>query len=72
MRTLFIDTTGDEEATDYTQAPGQYIDADGDVFNTIPGIVVHDAPWATIVVEVEGGYICFESVVDCNIWQAQI
>lgn len=30
------------------------------------------APWAAEIVEVEGGYLAFESVDDCATWQAQV
>lgn len=29
------------------------------------------APWAAEIVEVEGGYMAFESIADYNTWQAQ-
>ena len=29
-------------------------------------------PWAAVVVEVEGGWICFESVEDHRIWSMQV
>jgi hypothetical protein len=28
-------------------------------------------PWAAEIIEVEGGYRCFESVQDAKIWQVQ-
>ena len=28
-------------------------------------------PWACKVVKVEGGYMCFESIVDYKIWKNQ-
>lgn len=71
MRTAFITTENDVEANDYTGAAGRYIDADGDEFDTLPGIVVHDAPWASVAVEVEGGYQVFESVSDYETWNNQ-
>ena len=30
-----------------------------------------ECPWATIVVKVYGGYICFESITDYEIWKNQ-
>lgn len=71
MRTQFINTTDGSEAVGYSSAPGRYIDVDGEEFDMLPGIVVHDAPWASIAVEVEGGYMAFESVTDYEIWENQ-
>ena len=28
-------------------------------------------PWAAVIVKVEGGYRCFESVTDYRIWKKQ-
>lgn len=28
-------------------------------------------PWAAVIVEVEGGWKCFESVADAEVWQGQ-
>lgn len=28
-------------------------------------------PWASVIVEVEGGFRCFESFVDADIWAGQ-
>lgn len=30
------------------------------------------APWAAQIVEVDGGFMAFESVVDAATWQAQV
>lgn len=30
-----------------------------------------ECPWAAEIIEVEGGWRCFESVDDAEIWQAQ-
>lgn len=29
-------------------------------------------PWAAVIIQVEGGWICFESVTDAEVWQAQV
>lgn len=29
------------------------------------------APWATIIVKVQGGYMAFESITDYEIWRKQ-
>ena len=29
-------------------------------------------PWAAVVVEVEGGWMCFESVEDYRVWSMQV
>jgi len=49
-------------------APGRFINADGEEFDTLPGLVARNAPWAHIAVEVAGGYLAFESCVDYKIW----
>lgn len=30
-----------------------------------------ECPWASKIVKVEGGYMCFESISDYETWQAQ-
>jgi len=50
---------------------GKFIDCDGDEFDGLPALVVHDAPWAAIAVEVDGGYLAFESVIDYQTWFSQ-
>lgn len=35
------------------------------------GIVIHDCPWDAVAVEVEGGYMVFESPEDFKIWNNQ-
>jgi len=47
---------------------GRFIDAEGEEFETLPGLVAQNAPWACIAVEVEGGYLAFESGADYEIW----
>lgn len=32
---------------------------------------VDRAPWASEIIEVEGGFLAFESVVDAEIWKKQ-
>lgn len=71
MRTQFINTEDGSEAVGYAGAVGRFINADGDEFDTLPGIVVYDAPWASVAVEVEGGYMAFESVTDYETWNNQ-
>jgi hypothetical protein len=68
MRKLYIET-GDV-ADDYSEAPGRFI-ADGEESDTLPGLVVHEAPWACIAVKVEGGYIAFEAGADYEIWNSR-
>ena len=29
-------------------------------------------PWASTVIEVDGGWMCFESVADAETWEAQV
>ena len=70
MRKQFI--MGGDHEIDYTSGPGLYIDGDGDEFNEMPGVVIHDAPWASVVVEVDGGYMAFESEADYETWKNQI
>ena len=48
--------------------PGRFIDAEGEEFGTLPGLVAQNAPWACIAVEVEGGFLAFESDSDYEIW----
>lgn len=31
-----------------------------------------ECPWAAEIIEVEGGFQCFESVTDAETWQAQV
>jgi len=71
MRTQFV-AGGDIEITYEEETAGTFIDSDGDHHNGLPGIVVHDAPWAWVAVEVEGGYQVFESITDFEIWANQI
>jgi len=72
MRSQFIDTTNTGE-TYYTCLGeiGTYIDEEGDEFDGMPAIVLHDAPWATICVAVDGGYCVFESNDDYETWSNQ-
>jgi hypothetical protein len=35
------------------------------------GQALEECPWACEVIEVAGGYRCFESVVDAQVWRAQ-
>lgn len=30
------------------------------------------APWAAVIIAVEGGFMAFESAADADIWEAQI
>lgn len=71
MRTQFI-KHGDYEADYEASTHGTYIDEDGDEFTGLPGVVVHDAPYTSVAVEVEGGYMAFESVDDYNTWKNQV
>lgn len=32
---------------------------------------LHYCPWACVVLEVEGGFMCFESQQDATIWENQ-
>jgi hypothetical protein len=66
MRKEFLE--GGDFENDYSDAPGRFITADGEELDRLPGLVVHDAPWAYIAVEVEGGYLAFESFADYEIW----
>lgn len=28
-------------------------------------------PWASEIIEIEGGYLCFESIIDAEVWSNQ-
>ena len=34
-------------------------------------MAAREYPWAALIVKVEGGYLCFESVVDYETWKKQ-
>lgn len=70
MRLQFIE--GGDFENDYSDAPGRFFDVDGDEYDTLPGLVVHDAPWASVAVGVEGGYMAFESMADYETWRNRI
>ena len=61
MRQQFINT---DYCTTYTTTKGTYIDRDFDEFDYMPGIVLHDCPWAECCLEADGGLIAFESYQD--------
>ena len=71
MRTQFV-AHGEHEAVYETAKEGTYINQDKDTFPGLPGVVAHDAPWASVAVEVEGGYMVFESVDDYKTWEKQV
>jgi hypothetical protein len=29
-------------------------------------------PWAAVIIKIEGGYICFESANDADVWRRQV
>ena len=51
---------------------GTFVDADGDRFDGMPGVVAHDYPDTVVAVEVEGGYMCFSSYDEYETWSEQI
>ena len=71
MRQQFIAGGDIEAGYEADTTTGLFIDSDGDHHKGLPGIVIHDAPWASVAVEVEGGYMAFESVADYDVWDNQ-
>ncbi len=72
MRQMFVESDDHQFDPNTEPAKGLFIDADGDRFDEMPKQVTHDAPWAEVAVEVEGGYQAFESYSDYETWSKQV
>ncbi|GEM_PF-4133274 len=69
MRQKFI--AADDFENDYAEAPGYFIDDDGDEYDSLPGVVAHNAPWASVAIAVEGGFMAFATLADYESWNNQ-
>lgn len=66
MRQQFVEREGCD--TGFSDSHGRDTGSHEGGYGRVPEIVMHDAPWATIAIKVDGGYMAFESKEDYETW----
>jgi len=67
VRQQFVEGEGSD--ADYSESHERNTDEHEGSYGRVPEIVRHDAPWATIAIRVDGGYMAFESNEDYETWK---